>query len=375
MHLKLSLFNDGVSLQEIHEDKNNMENLCDLLSKISIVEEAILSDEKSSKNHINTDFAEESVILSDEASTSNRSTTTTTNSWKLKKLNEFIHICGRTVSIGQPKKRWEELTTRSKHFRVDKATNVIVSALEMITPGDAASIWEAIQTSQSVKGSGISQPADRKYLEALAETYQNATSWDTRRQVLGIIADLVPFCQIQKFTPGITEYRFKQARLHILKYGHGAPVVSVQRSPRMRLDECQLDDFITSPHVVQDLPFGQRYLQLANGQVLECSNVIRSMIPQRIVMQYTQFCKEDGTKPLSPSTALRILSVCTATVQKSLQGLDYISADGAKAFDDLAGLLTKLKKHGCDQVLTSSCEAALKAGKQYIKTDYKVIIL
>ena len=127
-----------------------MENLCDLLSKISIVEEAILSDEKSSKNHINTDFAEESVILSDEASTSNRSTTTT-NSWKLKKLNEFIHICGGTVSIGQPKKRWEELTTRSKHFRVDKATNVIVSALEMITPGDAASIWEAIQTSQSVE--------------------------------------------------------------------------------------------------------------------------------------------------------------------------------------------------------------------------------
>ena len=168
-----------------------MENLCDLLSKISIVEEAILSDETSStnesttdtrsKNQINTDFAEESVILSDEASTSNRSTTTTTtNSRKLKKLNEFIHICGGTESIGQPKKRWEELTTHSKHFRVDKATNLIVSALEVITPGDAASIWEAIQTSQSVKKAlGISKPADRKYLEALAETYQNATSWDT----------------------------------------------------------------------------------------------------------------------------------------------------------------------------------------------------
>ena len=82
-----------------------------------------------------------------------------------------------------------------------------------------------------------------------------------------------------------------------------------------------------------------------------------------------------GTKPLSPSTALRILSVCTANVRKSLQGLDYISADGAKAFDDLAGLLTKLKNHGYDQVLINSCEAALKAGKQYIKTDYKVIIL
>ena len=383
--LYLSLFSDAVFLQETHGGGNNIENLCDLLSKISIVEEAILSDETSSTNESTTDrsndnqinkgFSEErSAILSDEAS--DRSITATTNSQKLKKLNEFIHTCGETESIGQSKKRWEELTTRSKNLRIDKATNVIVSALEVIAPSDAASIWEAIQASQSVeKALGISQPTDRKYLEALAETYQNATSWNTRRQVLGIIADLVPFSQIQKFIPGITEYRFKQARLHIFKYGRGAPV-PVQRSPRMRLDECQLDhflSFITSPHVIQDLPFGQRYFQLANGQVLECPNVIRSMIPQRIVMQYTQFCKEAGTKPLSPSTALRILSVCTATVRKSLQGLDYISADGAKAFDDLAGLLSKLKNHGCDQLSISSCETALKAGKQYIKTDYKVI--
>ena len=95
-HLKLSLFSDGVSLQEIQEDRNNMEHLCDLLSKISIVEEVILSDEASStnestpdtssNNQINKGFAEErSAILSDEASTSNGSITATTNSQKLKK--------------------------------------------------------------------------------------------------------------------------------------------------------------------------------------------------------------------------------------------------------------------------------------------------
>ncbi|CAB3993489.1 Hypothetical predicted protein [Paramuricea clavata] len=240
-------------VREIQEDRNNMENLCDLLSKISIVEEAILSDEASS-------------------------------------TNESTQIQVATIRSTKALQKKEVQFYQIKHL------------------------------------------------------------------------------PIQKFIPGVTEYCFKQARLHILKYGGGAPV-PVQRSPRMRLDECQLDQFlsfITSPHVVQDLPFGQRYLHLANGQVLARPNVIRSMIPQRIVMQYTQFCKEDGTKPLSPSTALRILSVCTATVQRSLQ------ADGAKAFDDLAGLLTKLKNHGCDQVLINSCEAALKAGKQYIKTDYKV---
>ena len=66
-------------MQETHRGGNNIENLCDLLSKISIVEEAILSDETSSTNESTTDtsndnqinkgFSEEiSAILSDEAS-------------------------------------------------------------------------------------------------------------------------------------------------------------------------------------------------------------------------------------------------------------------------------------------------------------------
>ena len=208
----------------------------------------------------------------------------------------------------------------------------------------------------------------------MAETYQHATSWDTRRQVLAIIADLVPFREIQKFIPGLTEYRFKAARLHILKYGRGA-AVPLNRSPRMRINESQLDHFltfITSSHVIQDLPFGQRYLHLRNGQVLETPNVIRSMIPQRIIEQYMQFCQENDVKPLSPSTVSRVLSVCTATVRKSLQGLDYVAADGAKAFDDLAVIAAKLENHGREKEWVSHCEGALKAGKQYIKADYKV---
>jgi hypothetical protein len=211
-------------------------------------------------------------------------------------------------------------------YYVSKATSAIVAALEVITPGDAGSLWDAVQSSQSVDNVlGIAQPAEKKYLEVLAETYQNATSWETRRQVLSIMADLVPFSQIQKFIPGITEYRFKVARLHILQYGRGA-AVPLKRSPRMRVNENQLDhflSFITSPHVIQDLPFGQQYLRLSDGRVLETPNVIRSMIPQRIITQYTQFCEESDMKPLSSSTILRVLSVCTATVRKSLQGLDY----------------------------------------------------
>lgn len=78
-------------------------------------------------------------------------------------------------------------------------------------------------------------------------------------------------------------------------------------------------------------------------------------------------------KPLSPSTISRLLSVCSATVRKSLQGLDYIAADGAKAFDELAAITVKLAdKNVCDRQWVDYCQEALKAGKQYIKVDYKV---
>ena len=95
------------------------------------------------------------------------------------------------------------------------------------------------------------------------------------------------------------------------------------------------------------------------------------MIPQRIIDQYNQFCLETNFSPFSPSTMLRMLSSCTATVRKSLQGLDYFTAEGAKAFNDL---LKSVARTG-DRQWVVRCEQALKKGKQYLKTDYKVYIL
>lgn len=161
-----------------------------------------------------------------------------------------------------------------------------------------------------------------------------------------------------------------------MKDGRDA-AVPVGRTPRVRIDDFKLDhflEFITSPHVIQDLPFGQRYLRLSNGSLLETLNVIRCMIPSRICAQYRQYCEERGIKPFSETTMRRLLTVCAATVRKSLQGLDYISAESAKAFDELimTDVVSKLENNGRDHAWVCHCEKALKEGKQYIKTDYKV---
>ena len=128
--------------------------------------------------------------------------------------------------MNQPKKSWEQLSTRTKNVRVSKAKDSVVASLKVISPGNPAALWDAMKSSQSVEKALDTEnqsPLDKKYLEALAETYQNVSSWDTRRQVLSIMADLTPYSVLQQFIPGITDYRIKVARQHSIEHGRGVP--------------------------------------------------------------------------------------------------------------------------------------------------------
>ena len=146
------------------------------------------------------------------------------------------------------------------------------------------------------------------------------------------------------------------------------------KSPRLHIELTQLDhslDYVTSPHVTQDLPFGQHHLRLSSGQVLETPNVIRTMIPSRLVRQYKVYCKETEFKPLGAAMS-RILSACSAMVRKSLQGLDYTAAAGAKGFDDSSTLIEQLEEMSLSKEAAKCWERSLKESKQYLKSDFKV---
>ena len=74
------------------------------------------------------------------------------------------------------------------------------------------------------------------------------------------------------------------------------------------------------------------------------------MIPDRLVKQYQAYCEETKFTPFSSATMLRVLSACSATVRKSLQGLDYIAADGAKGFEDLCPKGERAGQRDCDRM-------------------------
>lgn len=106
--------------------------------------------------------------------------------------------------------------------------------------------------------------------------------------------------------------------------------------------------FIQSPHIVTDMPFGERKLTLSNGKQFLVPDVIRNAIPSRIISQYLAYCDEssvdDTFKPLASSSLFKILRNCTAPTRKSLAGLDNFFSDGSNAFDNLCKL--------CDEIAT-----------------------
>ena len=289
------------------------------------------------------------------------------------KLNDFLLFC-KVKPLGN--NSWLEWSSASESTRryLEHTADAVAVLLKVISTPNASHLWDALQKSKSVNEklniNSLSLPSEKKYLEALAEAYMIASSWDTRRFYLLWQEWQATINAACEFIPGLRCYRYTVASLHRLQHGPGARV-SVEQSTRLRVTRDQLYhflEFITSPHLVQDLPFGEKTLVLSTGESVVVPNVIRTMIPQRIVQQHKRFCEETDFVPFSESTMLRILSSCTASVRKSLQGLDYFAKEGSKAFDDLAQLIRDISPKELDK----STEDSLNAGKMF-KGDYKAI--
>ena len=295
------------------------------------------------------------------------------------KLNSFLSCRDVSPIRNQLKTDWDVASDRTKRYYTKKTREVVSSVLEEIAPNDAEKLWNSIANSKSLKlecSLENEQNLDVPLLDALAECYNNAIHWSTRRQILSVMTDKVSFKMLQRWIPGLTRYRFNIARHHKLLHGRGSTLLTTCHT-RMYVSTKQLDhflDFITSAHIILDLPFGTRKLTLSNKEEVSVPNVVRTVIPERIIQQYKVFCEETGFTPMGRSTFHRILKTCSASVRKSLQGLDYFSGDGAKSFDDLEDVVQKIGDSGGLGGLSWAKEKKekLKAAKRYLKGDYKV---
>ena len=288
----------------------------------------------------------------------------------LKKLNDFLASLDVSPVRHKLSVPWESANERTKRRYRRKAKQSVQEVLEVIAPGQSDKLLTTL--GESLPSERIQ--AEEEILQALAESYLNATHWSTRRQILSILADKLSLKELTHYIPGVTPYRFNIARHHRLLHGRGA-IVPTDITRSMKVDFAKVDhflDFITSSHIVQDMPFGEKMLKLSTGEVIKTPNVVRMLIPERITQQYFQFCTETNFTPMSKRTQLRVLDVCSASVPTSLQGLDNFSAQGSKAIEDLSEIVDKIADQAKSQAWAKEMKQTLRSAKQYLRSDYKV---
>jgi hypothetical protein len=210
-------------------------------------------------------------------------------------------------------------------------------------------------------------------IDALVKAHNEAQTWQTKRQILSIFANDFSRSELQGIIPDLSKWRIDQARLHATKSGKGQPVLE-KPIFRTRIDNVKVDhflDFISRPELLQDVAFGTKTLKLDSGERITIPAVVRTLIPARIIEQYICYCKQQQFEPAGERSLYRILDVCSASMQKSLQGLDNITAEGTESIDNLIKIIQTLVESGVEESWGKTVEKEVKEGKRYLKTDFK----
>lgn len=275
---------------------------------------------------------------------------------------------------------WDDISSTQQKYYKRKAREAVTASLSVISPGQEKELWNSIRK-ESIVEREDGDSSKRKHfdtstglIDVLIKAHDQAGSWQTKRQILSLFANDFSRAELQRLIPGLTKWRIDQARLHANEAGKGQPVPEKQIF-RTRIDPVKVDhfvDYISRPDLVQDIAFGTKTLKLDSGERIIIPAVIRTLIPSRIIDQYTSYCKQQEFEPASERSLFRMLEVCSASMQKSLHGLDNITAEGAEAFDNLHSMIEMLMENGAGEHWAQKMGQALKEAKRYFKTDFKV---
>lgn len=299
---------------------------------------------------------------------------------KRQKLNESTSsISGGRYSplMSTLNTAWEDVSDTQQRYYIRKAKESIATSLSVIAPGQEDEVWKVLraeallEAEEENKGKRKRFDSSSSLVNDLVKAYEQADHWRTKRQILSLFADDFSKAELQERLPGLSKWRIDQARQHATESGKGQPVPEIP-SYRAKIDREKVDhfiDFISKPEFVQDMAFGTKTMKLDSGEQIIIPAVIRTVIPSRIISQYLEYCEDEEFEPASKRSLYRMIEVCSASMQRSLQGLDNTTAEGSEAFDDLLSLLDKLACHGISNATT--LQKRLKDGKRYLKTDFK----
>ncbi|CAF4116917.1 unnamed protein product [Didymodactylos carnosus] len=270
---------------------------------------------------------------------------------KRESLKKFLRLSGFKKTLWSTP-NYRNLSRHARKNYLSHCRAVIKSVFSFLAPNDTDTVICDLFHSANDPANCVLDDKFISIMEGVAEAYNKGENWTIRREILSVVATKINYQLLQSFIPGITIYRFSAARRHAFEFEH-------------------FIDFILSPHICTDMPFGEQSLKLSNGTELFVPNTIRNLIPCRIVDQYYSYILENspGFPPLGRTSLLTLLNVCKASTRHGLQDVNYFAVNGGQAFDDLIQLVAEL---GLDIGSKRSIIDNLKRARMYLKSDYKV---
>ena len=265
-------------------------------------------------------------------------------SMKKKALDNFLDACGHSPVKKTLTCTWESSSERTKTDYMVKAEKIFHDILSVLAPGQERNVMSSILEK-------LNHNKHQNMIEIVASAYHRCKDWGTQRQILSIIADKFTLAEIQKCIPELTRYKFTAARKHALQEEHGKQVVQPSQH-REKLTNQQIShflDFIMSPTIMTDAPYGIMNLKLSSGDKMEVPKIILNSVRSRVIDQYLQYCKENEfNQEASHRLYMRILEAVDPNIRKSMKGLDNYAAEGAKGFEDLIKVLSVMESVGKD---------------------------
>jgi L-rhamnose mutarotase len=233
-------------------DIDSCDGVIQSLSQLKIEENSpsseTMSDASGDKPTSDAKVSDDTFLSPDTASigsTSSEEALICHHNKSFEKLNDFL-LVSNIPPIQRRWMSWDEISEKTRQRYTRRGAEILPAVLQNISPENAGSILQAVSSSSTTNRLfGISEVtiADQRYLNVLAESYKNASSWETRKQILSTMTDLASYSVISSFIPGITKYRYTAANLHRLQFVRGVPVPA-QTSVRVRVDLKQLDHFL-----------------------------------------------------------------------------------------------------------------------------------
>ena len=115
-------------------------------------------------------------------------------------LNSFLRSRDVSPIRYTLKTPWNDASGRTRRLHERKAKLAVLAVLGEIAPNDLDLLWESIMSSkQNETGNHTcSSGLDKELMYTLANCYKNANEWDSRRQILSIMAGKVSLATIQQ---------------------------------------------------------------------------------------------------------------------------------------------------------------------------------